>query len=289
MTSQLNCGFGPTIIRKTPGLPFSPDIPPAIDPSDSSRAAVSAFRGVSSGLPGSNGFFSFSRSKSAWLSARKKTETPWGCPPAAMAEGWFGARRGAKSASVIGRGSSTVQTACFSRSRISSESWNASPSSLMNSISTGALGFPSKILRKLSRFKCLARILSRTCSSLNSASFARAFASAMLALALEIASSESRLASAQCSSLTSVVLTMTNVEMTPPSRLTSKPQLAMVPTSEAVGRDISEKGHILIPDWFYVAGILAVVLIRSLGWPIKRGHLSARFANAGKGPVALAP
>lgn len=68
------------------------------------------------------------------------------------------------------------------------------------------------------------------------------------------------LSSAQCSSLTSVVFTMTNVERTPPRRLTNNVQLAIVPTNDAADKDISEKGHIKIPDWFYTVGIILVLV-----------------------------
>jgi hypothetical protein len=34
----------------------------------------------------------------------------------------------------------------------------------------------------------------------------------------------------------------------------------MVPTNDAADRDISEKGHIKIPDWFYIGGILLVLV-----------------------------
>jgi hypothetical protein len=66
--------------------------------------------------------------------------------------------------------------------------------------------------------------------------------------------------SAQCSSLTSAVFTMTKVESTPPNRLASSTQLAIVPTMVAADSDISEKGHIKIPDWFFIGGMLVVLI-----------------------------
>ncbi len=164
MSAQFNCGLGPTIIRRTPGLPFSPDIPPERVPSDSNRARLRALRGVLIGALASKGL-SASRSKSAWPSALRNRETPCGWPPAAMADGWFCAKRGAKSAPVMGLGSSTSQEARFSQSLISRDSWKASPSSLMNRISTGAFGLPSKIFRNWSPLIWRWRIRSRNCSN----------------------------------------------------------------------------------------------------------------------------
>ncbi|MEA2875791.1 MAG: hypothetical protein QOF14_987 [Hyphomicrobiales bacterium] len=208
MSDQFNCGFGPTITRKTPGLPFSYDIPPERVPSESSNAAERAFRGVSSGLSGLSGILSASRSKSAWLSARRKSETPCGWPPAAIVYGWFRSKRGDTSSCVMCRGSSTLQVACFKKSLICKESWKASPSSRTNKISTGALGLPSRIFKKLEPLICLGRKRSRSCSSFSSASLLRASASAILAWALAISACalpRSAFASAVCNSSADVL------------------------------------------------------------------------------------
>lgn len=99
-----------------------------------------------------------------------------------------------------------------------------------------------------------------TSASFTSASLVRAVDSAACAESSAIRSFECLLSSAQCSSLISVVFTITNVESTPPNRLISNSQLAVVPTSDAVANDISEKGHIRIPDWFYIGGIVLVLV-----------------------------
>ena len=52
------------------------------------------------------------------------------------------------------------------------------------------------------------------------------------------------------------------IERTPPIRLASSTQLAIVPTKVAADRDISENGHIKIPDWFFVGGDIS----RFSGW-----------------------
>jgi hypothetical protein len=66
---------------------------------------------------------------------------------------------------------------------------------------------------------------------------------------------EARRSYSQLASLTSAVFTMTNVEITPPTRLASNTQLAMLPNNVAAASDISENGHIRIPGWFLIGGI----------------------------------
>jgi hypothetical protein len=106
------------------------------------------------------------------------------------------------------------------------------------------------------------------------ASSARAFALAIDALASSpsvesrvvsrvnsaILSREASRSLSQCSSLTSAVFTMTKVASTPPSKQASNIQLAIVATKVAVGNDISENGHIRIPDWFFIEGILLALI-----------------------------
>jgi hypothetical protein len=58
---------------------------------------------------------------------------------------------------------------------------------------------------------------------------------------------------------------MTNVETTPPTKQNIKAQFATVPQNDASSRDIDEKGHMRIPDWVYVAGIVITILTGAYG------------------------
>jgi hypothetical protein len=103
---------------------------------------------------------------------------------------------------------------------------------------------------------------SPTCRGSNTVCSARfsAVSRAVSLLSPAIRSLDTLRSSAQWSSLTSAVFTITNVERTPPRRLASNTQLAIVPKSDAAASDISEKGHIRIPDWFYIGGIILVLV-----------------------------
>jgi hypothetical protein len=132
------CGFEPTTTLRIPsmGALRCPPEPPSA-PSETLRARYRAMYAVIF----DTGLFNTAFIKSLLSVSERECVTrltPCGCPPTAIDVG-----SKAKSdilAGAIGAGSDASQFTRLNQSRISNASWNASPSSLGNKISTGSFG-----------------------------------------------------------------------------------------------------------------------------------------------------
>jgi hypothetical protein len=100
----------------------------------------------------------------------------------------------------------------------------------------------------------------RSCSlcRVSSAIFSADFPASTLSLAISNAAFS--LAKSQWCSFTFVVRTIANVARTPPIKQPSSTILANSPHHVAHSSEMSEKGHIRFPDWFFVPAIAFVVL-----------------------------
>ena len=142
LDASVSYGFGPTTIRSIPGVGEGFSCPSFIDteiwPKERIRALLKAFSGMSDCISPNN-------LNSSCVVARITSETPDGCPPAPIVDGWSASR--GMSVGGIGTGSGGFHVACLRKSRNCMARPHASGSSLKNQISTGILGLPSSNLR----------------------------------------------------------------------------------------------------------------------------------------------
>lgn len=79
-----------------------------------------------------------------------------------------------------------------------------------------------------------------------------------------------------CASLTFPDWTMTNVEITPATKLINKTTFATSDHQTAAEYPISEKGHTLLPPWFFTIGIILVFLAGSIALFFQIRHMKRR-------------